>query len=74
MIVRPLHRFEFLGDVELLAGLEHQHLHPLRGQDVRGHAAGGAGSNHDGIIGSFQIDFRLRVSLDQSEQIHAERP
>ena len=51
MIVRPLHRLQFLLDRELLPGLEHQDLHPLAGENMSRHATGGAGSDDDQMLG-----------------------
>ena len=70
MLVRPLHRLEFLVDVELLASLEHQHLHASRREDVRRHAAGGPGSDHDRIVGAPKVDLGLDLRLETGEQTH----
>ena len=70
VLVRPFHRLELLVDVELAARFEHQHLHPLRGEDVRGHAAGGARANDDGVVDAGQVGLGLWRALDQSEKVH----
>ena len=70
VLVRPFHRLELLVDVELPARFEQQHLHPLRGEDVRGHAAGGARANHDGVVDAGQVGLGLWRALDQSKKIH----
>ncbi len=51
VLIRPLGRFEFLVDVELFAGFEHQDFHPVLGEHVRGHSARCARSDYDGVIG-----------------------
>ena len=42
MIVRPLHGLQLFVDVELLTGLEKQHFHAVRRQNMRRHSAGRA--------------------------------
>ena len=69
MLVRPLHRFQLSVDVEFLAGFEHQHFHALRGEHVRGHAARGARSDDDGVVGRLQVDFGCRRLSESNEHV-----
>jgi hypothetical protein len=57
MVVGPLHGFQLFVDVQLLAGFEQQHFHAVRRENVRGHAAGGAGADYDGVVSFTEIDF-----------------
>ena len=59
MIVRPLHRMQNFTGVLSLAGFEEKHFESVCGQDVGSHAAASAGADDHGIIGRFQIYFRI---------------
>ena len=58
MIVGPLHRLQFFVDVEFLARFEQQHLHAVRSEDMRGHAAGRARADHDGVVNILEVNLR----------------
>ena len=70
VLVRPLSGLQLFVDIELLARLEHEHLHALRGHHVRRHPASRSGSDDDGIVGPGEIDVGLGRRLQQSEQVH----
>ena len=67
VLVRPLHRAQLLLDRDLLPCFEQQYLHPLRRQDVRGHAARRAGADDYGVVGAGEVDFLLRRRLDSQK-------
>ena len=70
VLVGPFHRLELLVDVELAARFEQQHLHPLRGEDVGGHAPGGTRANDDGVVDAGEVGLGLWRALDQSKKTH----
>ncbi len=51
VLVRPLHRLVLLLRVEHAPGLEQEHLDARHRQLERGHAAGSAGADDDGVVG-----------------------
>ena len=70
VIVRPLHRPQFLLDRDFLPRFKQQHLHPLRCEDMSGHAARRAGAHDDGIVGLREVDILFRGS-SEANQSHA---
>src|SRR5712691_2693299 len=57
IVVGPLHGAEFFFDGELLPGFEEEDLQAVAGEDVCGHAAGGAGANDDRIVSFGEVNF-----------------
>ena len=43
--------------VELLVGLEHEYLHAVLGEHMRGHAVGSAGTDNHRVIEELEIHF-----------------
>ena len=73
VIERPLERLELFVEVELLAGLEHQHAQAARGERVRRHAAGGAGADHDRVVDGGEVDF-LGARVYDADEHHGNVP
>ena len=63
MLVRPLRGLQLLVEVELFAGLEHQHFHAMRGQHMRRHSASRPRADDDGVVGSPEVHFGLRIAV-----------
>ena len=60
IVVRPLHRAQFLFDGQLFPGLQQQHLQAVRGEDVCGHAAGRARADNYRIVSFAEIRLWFR--------------
>ena len=66
MVIGPLHRADLFLEVDLLAGLQHQHVEAVGGEHVRRHAAGRARADDQHVVELGEIDGRPALAASPS--------